>query len=75
MHTNSGHRNIVECGGEVTFEIEAQGLRRTARCDLWRGYPQRSRQPHPLLHTRYHSGFTFDGEKKATFKAASRTCR
>jgi lipopolysaccharide transport system ATP-binding protein len=68
MHTNSGHRNIVECGGEVTFEIEAQDFEelRDATC----GVAIHNDRGNRILffHTRYHSGFTFDGEKRATFK-------
>jgi lipopolysaccharide transport system ATP-binding protein len=67
MHTTSGHRNIVECGGEVTFEIEAENFEglRDATC----GVAIHNDRGHRVLffHTRYHSGFTFDGAKKARF--------
>ncbi|MGB7161390.1 MAG: ABC transporter ATP-binding protein [Tepidisphaeraceae bacterium] len=70
MHTTSGHRNIVECGGEVTFEIEAQDFDdlRDATC----GIAIHNERGHRVLffHTRYHSGFTFDGAAKGRF-----TCR
>ena len=67
MHTTSGHRNIVECGGEVTFEIEAQDFNdvRDATC----GVAIHNERGHRVLffHTRYHSGFTFDGQSKGRF--------
>ena len=67
IHTKSGHRNIVECGGEVTFEIEAQDFDdvRDATC----GVAIHNERGHRVLffHTRYHSGFTFDGASKGRF--------
>jgi lipopolysaccharide transport system ATP-binding protein len=67
MHTKSGHRNIVECGGEVTFEIDAENFEdlRDATC----GVAIHNDRGHRVVffHTRYHSGFTFNGAKKARF--------
>ena len=67
IHTKSGHRNIVECGGEVTFEIDAQDFDdlRDATCGIAIHNERGNRVV--FFHTRYHSGFTFDGQSKAKF--------
>ena len=67
IHTNSGHKNVVECGGEVTIEIDAENFEdvRDATCGI---ALQNDRGQRVLfLHTDIHSRLRFDGEGRAKF--------
>ena len=70
MYTNSGHQNVLDCGGEVTFEIEAENFDdvRNATC----GVALHNERGHRIafFHTDYHSNVRFDGSRRAKF-----TCR
>jgi lipopolysaccharide transport system ATP-binding protein len=64
----SGHPNVVECGGKVTFEIEVadcDDLKTGAMCGIAITNDRGARIA--FFHTLYHGGFTFKGSNHARF--------
>lgn len=67
IHTNSGHQNVLECGGEVTFEVDAEnfGDVKNATCGL--AVHNDRGQRIAFFHTDYHASLRFDGSRQAKF--------
>jgi lipopolysaccharide transport system ATP-binding protein len=64
----SGHPNVVECGGKVTFEIEVadcDDLKTGAMCGIAITNDRGARIA--FFHTLYQGGFTFKGSSHAKF--------
>jgi lipopolysaccharide transport system ATP-binding protein len=64
----SGHPNVVECGGRVTFEVEVancEDLRTGAMCSVVITNDRGTRIA--FFHTLYHGGFTFKGTSHGKF--------
>ena len=64
----SGHPNVVECGGKVTFEIEVadcDDLKTGAMCGIAVTNDRGARIA--FFHTLYQGGFTFKGSNHAKF--------
>ena len=65
---DSGHPNVVESGGRVTFEIEVadcDDLKTGAMCGIAITNDRGARIA--FFHTLYHGGFTFKGSNHAKF--------
>jgi lipopolysaccharide transport system ATP-binding protein len=65
---DSGHANVVQSGGQVTFEVEianCEDLKTGAMCSVVITNDRGTRIA--FFHTLYHGGFTFKGASHAKF--------
>jgi lipopolysaccharide transport system ATP-binding protein len=63
--SGSGHPNVVETGGSVTFEVEIENCDDLKNVTCGIALHNERAQRVIFFHTLYHSGFTFAGSKKA----------
>jgi lipopolysaccharide transport system ATP-binding protein len=63
----SGHRNVVECGEGITFEIEAENFQDVRNLTCGIALHNARGQRVLFLHTLYHSGLIVPGSKRARF--------
>jgi len=60
----SGHPNVVESGGSVTFEVEIENCADLKNVTCGIALHNERAQRVIMFHTLYHSGFSFAGSKK-----------
>jgi lipopolysaccharide transport system ATP-binding protein len=65
IRTSSGHPNVVESGGEVSFDIEVENCEDLANVTCGVALHNERGQRIVFFHTLYHSNFSFPGSKKA----------
>jgi len=63
--SGSGHTNIVETGGPVTFEVEIENCEDLKNVTCGIALHNERAQRVIFFHTLYHGGFTFNGSKTA----------
>jgi lipopolysaccharide transport system ATP-binding protein len=64
--SGSGHPNVVETGGSVTFEVEIENCEDLKNVTCGIALHNERAQRVVFFHTLYHSNFSFAGSKKAT---------
>jgi lipopolysaccharide transport system ATP-binding protein len=67
IRTDSGHRNVVECGGRVTFEIGAENFEDVRSTTVGIALHNDRGQRVVFFHTDYHAGVRFDGAPRGRF--------
>ena len=60
----SGHPNVVETGGAVTFEVDIENCADLKNVNCGIALHNERQQRVAFFHTQYHSGFSFAGGKK-----------
>jgi lipopolysaccharide transport system ATP-binding protein len=65
--SKSGHRNVAECGEEVTFEIEAENFEDVTNVTAGIALHNDRGQRVLMLHTQYQGGLIVSGSKRAKF--------
>src|SRR5688500_14971491 len=63
--SGSGHPNVVESGGSVTFEIDIENCEDLKNVACGVALHNERQQRVAFFHTQYHSGLSFPGAKRA----------
>jgi lipopolysaccharide transport system ATP-binding protein len=67
IHTTSGYRNVAECGGEVTFEVEVEDFDDVRDATVGIALHNDRGQRIVFFHTDQHARMRFDGSRRARF--------